>query len=39
MIDVSVIEARDPIWLEFGPTVKIAHANFSLSAQSDTDDR
>lgn len=39
MIDASVIEARDPIWLEFGFIVKIAHANFSLTAQSDMDDR
>lgn len=39
MIDACVIATRDPTWLEFGSTVKIAHANFSLSAQSDTDDR
>lgn len=39
MIDASVIATRDPIWLEFGSTVKIARANFSLAAQSDVDDR
>lgn len=39
MIDACVIATRDPTWLEFGSTVKIAHANFSLSAQSDMDDR
>lgn len=39
MIDASVIATRDPIWLEFGSTVKIARANFSLTAQSDMDDR
>lgn len=39
MIDASVIAARDPIWLEFGSTVKIAHADSSLTAQSDMDDR
>lgn len=39
MIDVSVIATREPIWLEFGATVKIAHANFSFTTQSDMDDR
>lgn len=33
MIDACVIATRDPIWLKFGSTVKIAHANFSLRAQ------
>lgn len=39
MIDASVIATREPIWLEFGATVKIAHANFSFTTQSDMDDR
>lgn len=39
MTDACVIATRDPIWLEFGSTVKIAYANFSLTAQSDMDDR
>lgn len=37
-MDVSVIATREPIWLEFGATVKIAHANFSFTT-SDMDDR
>lgn len=36
---MSVIATREPIWLEFGATVKIAHADFSLTTASDSDDR
>lgn len=28
---MSIIATREPIWLEFGATAKIAHANFSFA--------